>query len=64
MTRQPDCTVSDDLMRMITEQGLDALPELIRIMLNAAMHAERQQYLRAAPYERTAERQGDLHPKS
>ena len=58
MTRQPDCTVSDDLMRMITEQGLDALPELIRIMLNAAMHAERQQYLRAAPYERTAERQG------
>jgi transposase-like protein len=34
------------------------LPELIRTMLNAAMHAERQQYLRAAPHERTAERQG------
>ena len=49
MTRQPDCTLSDDLMRMIAEQGLDALPELIRIMLNAAMQAERQQYLRAAP---------------
>jgi transposase-like protein len=58
MTRQPDCTVSDDLVRMISEQGLDALPELIRIMLNAAMQAERQQYLRAAPYERTTERQG------
>ena len=58
MTRQPDCTLSDDLMRMIAEQGLDALPELIRIMLNAAMQAERQQYLRAAPYERTTERQG------
>ena len=58
MTRQPDCTVSDDLMRMIAEQGLDALPELIRIMLNAAMQAERQQYLRAAPYERTTQRQG------
>lgn len=58
MTRQPDCTLSDDLMRMITEHGLDALPELIRVMLNAAMQAERQQYLRAAPYERTAERQG------
>lgn len=58
MTRQPDCTVSDDLVRMISEQGLDALPELIRIMLNAAMQAERQQYLRAAPYERTSERQG------
>jgi len=58
MTRQPDCTLSDDLMRMIAEQGLDVLPELIRIMLNAAMQAERQQYLRAAPYERTTERQG------
>lgn len=58
MTRQPDCTLSDDLMRMIAEQGLDALPELIRILLNAAMQAERQQYLRAAPYERTTERQG------
>jgi putative transposase len=58
MTRQPDCTLSDDLMRMIAEQGLDALPELIRIMLNAAMQAERQQYLRAAPYQRTTERQG------
>ena len=58
MTRQPDCTVSDDLMRMISEQGLDALPELIRVTLNAAMQAERQQYLRAAPYERTSERQG------
>ena len=58
MTRQPDCTLSDDVMRMIAEQGLDALPELIRIMLNAAMQAERQQYLRAAPYERTTERQG------
>jgi transposase-like protein len=58
MTRQPDCTVSDDLVRMISEQGLDALPELIRVTLNAAMQAERQQYLRAAPYERTSERQG------
>ena len=58
MTRQPDCTLSDDLMRMIAEQGLDVLPELIRVMVNAAMQAERQQYLRAAPYERTTERQG------
>ena len=58
MTRQPDCTLSDDLMRLIADQGLDAMPELIRIMLNAAMQAERQHYLRAAPYERTSERQG------
>jgi putative transposase len=58
MTRQPDCTLSANLTQMIAEQGLDAMPELIRIIVNAAMQAERQQYLRAAPYERTAERMG------
>lgn len=58
MPRQPDCTVSDELMQLIAEQGLDAMPELIRIIVNAAMQAERQQYLRAAPYERTSERRG------
>lgn len=58
MTRQSDCTLSDDLMQLIAEQGLDAMPELIRIIVNAAMQAERQQYLRAAPYERTSERRG------
>jgi putative transposase len=58
MTRQPDCTLSEGLMQLITEQGLEAMPELIRIIVNAAMQAERQQYLRAAPYERTVERQG------
>ena len=40
------------------DQGLDALPELIRIIINAAMQSERQHYLKAAPYERTAERRG------
>lgn len=58
MPRQPDCIVSDELMQLIAEQGLDAMPELIRIIVNAAMQAERQQYLRAAPYERTSERRG------
>ena len=58
MIRQTDCTLSDELIQMIAEQGLDAMPELIRMMVNVAMQAERQQYLRAAPYERTPERQG------
>ena len=43
-------------MDLITDQGLDALPELIRIIINSAMQAERQQYRNAAPYERTDER--------
>ncbi len=58
MTRHPDCTLSDNLIELLTEQGLDALPELIRIIINTAMQAERQSYLHAAPYERTAERRG------
>jgi hypothetical protein len=33
MTRQPDCTLSDDLVQLIYEQGLDAMPELMRIMI-------------------------------
>lgn len=58
MTRQPDCTLSPDLLAMIAEQGLDAVPELIRILINQAMQAERQQHLQAAPYERSETRQG------
>lgn len=45
-------------MELIAEQGLDAMPALIRIIVNAAMQAERQQYLRAALDERTSERHG------
>lgn len=58
MTRPPDCTLSPDLLELIAEQGLDALPELMRVVINHAMQAERQQHLQAAPYERTANRQG------
>lgn len=58
MTRTPDCTLSDRLVELIADQGFDALPELMRIMINAAMQAERQQHLQAAPYERTEERRG------
>jgi len=43
---------------MVTEQGLGSLPELIRIVINAAMQAERQAVLQAGPYERTPERRG------
>ncbi len=58
MTRQHDCTLSPDLVQLIADQGLDALPELIRIVINHAMQAERSQYLNAELHERTAERRG------
>jgi putative transposase len=61
MPRQNHCSLSDELVEMIAEQGMDGLPELIRIVINAAMKAERQAVLRAAPYERTPERRGQAN---
>jgi putative transposase len=57
MTYQADFTLPDELLKQIATNGFAHLPELIRIVVNAAMQAERQQYLRAAPYQRTPERQ-------
>ena len=64
MTRPSDCTLTPELVELLTEQGLEALPEVLRIILNAAMAAERERHLQAAPYERTPERQGRYHPVS
>jgi transposase-like protein len=58
MTYQGDFTLPRDLLEQIATQGLDVIPELIRVVVNAAMEAERQQYLKAAPYQHTPERQG------
>lgn len=61
MTYQSDytpSTLSEELLERLAEEGLDALPEMIRIVINTAMKAERLKYLGVgAPYERSAERQ-------
>ncbi len=58
MTYQSDCTLSPALVEQLAANGLDALPDLIRIIINTAMQIERQQHLGAGPYERSPERQG------
>ena len=58
MTHQDDCTLPSELLEQIAEQGLDYLPELIRIVINTAMQAERQKYLGVSPYVRSNDRQG------
>ena len=58
MTYRQDFTVPAELMEQVQEQGLEILPELIRIVLNAAMQAERSEHLQAAPYEHNPERRG------
>jgi transposase-like protein len=58
MTYQDDFTLPTELLEHVAEQGLDFLPELIRIVINTAMQMERQKHLGVGPYERSAERQG------
>lgn len=58
MTYQGDFTLPSELLEQIAAQSFDVLPELIRIVINAAMQAERQQYLRAAPYQHSPDRRG------
>src|SRR6185295_7790816 len=58
MTYRQDFTVPAEIMEQVQEQGLDILPELIRIVVDAAMQAERSEHLQAAPYQHTPERQG------
>ena len=67
MTYQNDCTLPKEMLEEIATQGLEYLPELIRVIINTAMKAERQHYLGVAPYERSVERrdQGNgFKPKS
>jgi len=56
MTYREDFTLPAELIEQVQEQGLDVLPELIRIVINAAMQAERSAHLNAGPYQRTEER--------
>jgi putative transposase len=58
MTYRKDFTLPAELMEQISQGGLEILPELIREILNAAMQAERQRYLKAEPYQHSEEREG------
>ena len=43
MTHQNDYTFSEDLV----EKGLEAVPEMMRVLINQAMQVERSKYLQA-----------------
>jgi transposase-like protein len=58
MTYRQDFTLPAELMEQVQAQGLNILPELIRIVINAAMQAERSEYLQAEPYQHSEERRG------
>jgi len=54
MTHQNDYTFAQDL----AEKGLEAVPEMMRVLINQAMQVERSKYLPADDYERTEDRIG------
>jgi putative transposase len=58
MTYREDFTLPAELMEQVSKQGFEVLPELIQVIINTAMQAERQQHLKAAPYQHTEARQG------
>jgi putative transposase len=58
MTYQADCTLPNELLEQITNEGLECLPALIRVIINTAMQIERQQHIGVGPYERSDERKG------
>ena len=58
MTYRENFTLPEELLAQVSQRGFDILPELIQVIINAAMQAERQQYLKAEPYQHTEERQG------
>jgi putative transposase len=58
MTYREDFTLPAELLERVSKQGFEILPELIQVIINAAMQAERQQYLKAEPYQHSKEREG------
>ena len=56
MAQQRQNNPVDQVLELLSEQGTDGLADALRILLNAAMLFERERFLGAAPYERTAER--------
>jgi putative transposase len=58
MIYKDDCTLPKEYLEQLTEEGLESLPEMIRLLVNQAMQIERDKHLNVKPYERSEERQG------
>jgi putative transposase len=58
MIYENDCTLPKEYLEQLTAEGLESLPEMIRLLVNQAMQIERDKHLNAKPYERSEERNG------
>jgi len=53
-----DTNLIESVVELLKNDHWDGLGKLIEILINTAMQVERQNYLQAAPYERSADRTG------
>ena len=58
MIKKNNCKLPSEYLEELAKQGLDGLPDLMRVLVNEAMRIERYYHLNANPYERTEESQG------
>ena len=58
MPHQTESTTLDAVVETILANGFDGLAEAVTVLLNEAMKIERSKFLRAAPWQRTSERNG------
>ena len=58
MTYHSDFTLPTELLEQIAVEGFDVLPDLITIIVNAAMQVDRHSSLQAKPCERSSQRRG------
>ena len=58
MIYKNDCTLPKEYLEQLTTQGLEGLPDMLRVLVNEAMQIERERHLNAKPYERSDERSG------
>lgn len=58
MTHQNNYNLTTSTIEDLTRNGLEAIPELVKVLLNSVMQMERAKYLQAGEYERTEDRKG------
>jgi transposase-like protein len=58
VTRPEEYSVIQDVVKLLADDGFNALGEALRRIINQAMQLERQQHLGVGPYERSDARNG------
>ena len=58
MAQQSQDSAIYDAVELLKDNGFDGVAEAVTVLMNAAMVAERSEYLGARPYERSEDRRG------